>query len=130
MSLESLAFRCSSCNGVEELLLERCMRDVPRACPSCGGESRRMLWANITRASYIDGTSRWGGIKEARKLEREMRKLKQKKAALANSKDYGHIHAESARIEDEMGRVRKEKKLAISKGKKLVETAPKISNPE
>lgn len=120
MGWESLAFRCRQCKNVEEVVIDRTERDIPRPCPVCGGEAIRMLWANITRASYIDGTKRWTGVQEARKLERELRKLKQKRAA-------GNLsHEQTETLLGEMQRIKTEQKEVKRKSKKLVETAPKV----
>ena len=120
MGWESLAFRCRQCQGVEEVIIDRTERDNPRICPECGGESIRMLWANITRASYIDGTKRWGGVREARKLEREVRKMKQKRASGSLS------YEQTEQLNQEMQRVKKEQKEVLSKSKTLTEIAPKV----
>lgn len=87
MAYESIRKGCIICGHVEDELIDRAHRDEWFSCPACGEQSmRRMLAApNVrtrTSATYLDGTKRFGTVRELNQLKR----LKSK-AKAANDKD-------------------------------------------
>jgi len=87
-------FACDNCNTQEVLMLDREERDEPQSCTVCGQQMRRMFTANITRASYVDGTKRFAGVKEQRDLE----KLKRKARRAGNKEEVARLAAEQKDI--------------------------------
>jgi hypothetical protein len=72
---ESVKLGCLSCGHTHDDLIDRAHRDEWHTCPACGEQSmRRMLAAPNVRtrqsASYIDGTKRFGTVRESNQLKR------------------------------------------------------------
>jgi len=87
MAYESMLLGCLQCQHTMEDLIDRIHRDEWMTCPACGEQSmRRMLAApNVrtrTSATYLDGTKRFGTVRELNQLKR----LKSQ-AKAANDKD-------------------------------------------
>jgi hypothetical protein len=78
-SLISWDHRCTACDHITTYLHDRAnvLEVVP--CEACGEPAQRFFSAaNITKASYVDGTRRFDSIRERRKLEREARVAKRR----------------------------------------------------
>lgn len=115
--LQTNDYRCNACGDVQTLLVEREDRDKLQPCP-CGGEALRMLGGHITRASYLDGNDRWKSVKEMRKIDKEVQKLKHLRRL--GKLDADTQAAETKRLKDERAQIQ-------SKGRtKRAEIAPKV----
>jgi hypothetical protein len=77
-----------------------------------------MLGGHITRASYLDGNDRWKSVKEMRKIDKEVQRLKQLRRL--GKLDADTQAAETKRLKDERSQIQ-------SKGRtKRAEIAPKV----
>jgi hypothetical protein len=115
--LQSNDYRCKECSSVQTLLIEKEDRDKSQPC-KCGGEAIRMLGGHITRATYLDGYNRWHSVKEMRKIDKEVQKLKRLRRA--GKLDADTQAAETKRLKDERAQIQ-------AKGRtKHAEIAPKV----
>jgi hypothetical protein len=82
MSFINDRFRCQSevCGFEDDVLQRRSERAEWLACPECKATTfKRVPWANVTAATYVDGTRRFSDIKAHRELERDMRRARRKR---------------------------------------------------
>ena len=81
-------------------------RDALVDCPICEGKMRRKITANITRASYPDGTKKvtTAVLKERRVLDKDLRKLKIKQRRFGIDPK---TEAEIIRIKKEKRKIRR-----------------------
>ena len=98
---ESLRFRCLECEEVFDDLVERADRDKEQICPNCGERAAIRTFAPPTirtsdSATYLDGTNRFGKIKETWKLRQ----------AKARAKEQRNRHEEK-RIQTEITKLNK-----------------------
>ena len=115
--LQTNDYRCASCEKVQTLLVKREDRDIVQPCP-CGGEASRMLGGHITRATYLDGYNRWHSVKEMRKIDKEVQRLKHLRRT--GKLDADTQAAETKRLKDERAQIQ-------AKGRtKHAEIAPKV----
>jgi putative FmdB family regulatory protein len=67
--------RCTACNATSTILHDRAELADPVSCPECGAADTafRIVTANITQASHVDGSGRFADIKLRRSLEKAKR---------------------------------------------------------
>ncbi len=97
MGLMTIDVRCEFCDEVSIITVDREKRNDMHHCPVCDHEARR-IWSvpNVTKASYVDGTKRFAGIKERQKLKKD-------KAAAQARGDFGSeskINNEIKKVKD------------------------------
>lgn len=58
------------CKEMFDEIVDSELKDSVLDCPECGLQTaKRVPFANITKASYVDGNNRFSEIKERRKLQ-------------------------------------------------------------
>lgn len=113
-------YLCSQCKNVDTMLVDTKDRDLVYKCTQCGGDSHRTMYANITRASYLDGNNRWKSVREMREIDKTIKKLKRDRAT-------GKITPDTH--EAETARLKSERKEIQAKGRtKKAELPPKVEN--
>ena len=84
MAWETVRLNCAECGHTFEELMDRSQRDAWHSCPACGetGSARRIMAAPHIRtsdsASFLDGTKRFGRLREKREIERAIAGTKDK----------------------------------------------------
>ncbi len=67
--------RCRDCGETAPVLHDRTEVVDVVPCQLCGtGTADRIISANITQASFVDGNGRWDSIRERRVVEKQMKK--------------------------------------------------------
>lgn len=104
MSLISRDYRCPNCESVTNKLVPRNEDPQIIECPECGASAGRTISVpNVTAVSHVDGTDRWGGVKEKRKLDKLAREARLKGDSYMASK----IKHEQAKLGDSNRRSKK-----------------------
>ena len=100
MSYISLDFACSECGNIFNELIQRDQREgAVLDCPACLTEatcSETVSAPTVMRAAYPDGTNRFAGLKESRRLTQ----------AAAKAKKEGNF-SEERRIKSERNKITK-----------------------
>lgn len=89
-------YRCDGCGVLSEHVcsFESRPNEIPCTCGQAAGLIQSM--PNVTRATYLDGSGRFDGLREQRKLQKAQRKA-------AKQRD----RAEVARTQTEINRLNK-----------------------
>ena len=69
----SARWKCKECDQIWDEIVDSKFKDHPLDC-ACGGTAVRIPFANITKATYVDGSNRFSSVKKRRSLEREVRR--------------------------------------------------------
>lgn len=67
---------CDACGHTTIALHDRAAETDLVPCESCGEPARKVISANITQASYVDGNGRLNHLREQRAVEREFKKAR------------------------------------------------------
>ena len=71
MSWASERWLCKDCKKMWDEIVRRSERDEPLDC-DCGSIAFRIPFANITKASFVDGNGRFDKIRARRNLEKDI----------------------------------------------------------